>query len=473
MSFQQPIASAASQREVPPPPPDAVTEFDRLVAATQAAGFQVEGQPLARALADKAVVDRLEAMLCNPAALDGLRGRIRRIEFITDGALPPEFLREPDAKSETIYSQVVDYSLCKGCRLCIQVCPKHVYKDDGFGKPDRLRRDEECTGNAQCGQCVYVCPERAITTVIANPLHESTLFVLLPNPYAAAEARRAGSADFFLANPLAVDLPLQFEAAYDATDLAAAHRALDAAGFLPVLTVMGYEQHLIDAAEPQRLLELWAVENRRAPSWVLRAVGAVYASLPSLDGLRQGKYRFDTLIHRVIDEILYADIDIGLAGGRTLLANLLAECRIAEPVLGARQRPIGGLLPPGTSVAWKTPYGNEVPVYTQIERCLGPECALCVTHCPEGNGGETAAIRLVPLAPMAAIPAIVRGLSARLLRLDGSHAGVADAEDLLGRPAFAFEVDPDYCKSCGICIACCPHDVIEPAPRQFDMGGRA
>jgi NAD-dependent dihydropyrimidine dehydrogenase PreA subunit len=31
-------------------------------------------------------------------------------------------------------------------------------------------------------------------------------------------------------------------------------------------------------------------------------------------------------------------------------------------------------------------------------------------------------------------------------------------------------VNEDYCKSCGICIACRPHDVIEPAARSFDMG---
>jgi ferredoxin len=353
------------------------------------------------------------------------------------------------------------------------VCPKHVYKDDGFGKPDQTRRDEECTGNAQCGQCVYVCPERAITTVIANPLHESTLFVLLPNPYAAAQNKEGLPADFALANPLAVDEPLHVEAGYDPKDLPAAHRALEAASFLPVFEINGYDQHLVDAPSPEALLALWAQENGRTAAWVLRAVLAIYTSLPQLTGLKQGKYRFDTLIHRTIDEILYADIDTSSNGGRTLIENLLAESRIAEVTLGARRRPIGGLLPPGTSVAWKTPYGNEVPVYAQIEKCLGPECALCVTHCPEGNGGETAAIRFIPLVPLGAIPAIVRGLQARLLKLDGSHGSIGEAEDLLGKRAFAFEVNTDYCKSCGICIACCPHDVIEPAPRQFDMGGRA
>jgi ferredoxin len=43
-------------------------------------------------------------------------------------------------------------------------------------------------------------------------------------------------------------------------------------------------------------------------------------------------------------------------------------------------------------------------------------------------------------------------------------------EDLFGQQPFVFEVDPDYCKSCGRCISCCPHDVIEGAPRQFELG---
>jgi NAD-dependent dihydropyrimidine dehydrogenase PreA subunit len=93
-----------------------------------------------------------------------------------------------------------------------------------------------------------------------------------------------------------------------------------------------------------------------------------------------------------------------------------------------------------------------------------------VTHCPEGNGGETSAIKMIPLVPLGTIPALVRGLGAYLLKADGSHAKTEDLENLSGRQAFAFEVNEDYCKACGICIACCPHDVIEPAVRSFDMG---
>lgn len=472
MNINRPIASTAARRKVSPPSAEIVADLQALVAKAQAEGFHVEALPLARALVDKAAVARLRKLLFNAAALERLRGRARRIEFITEGSLPPEFLLEPATKSETIYSQIVDYTLCKGCRLCIQVCPKHVYKDDGFGKPSQARRDEECTGT-QCGRCVYVCPERAITTVIVNPLHESTLFVLLDNPYAKAEEREVGPADFALANPLAVDDPLRIDTPYDPEDLRAAHRVLETAGFLPVLEVMGSDKHLVDAPDPEQVLHIWAKENGRSPAWVLRAVRTIYAGLPTLAGLKQGNYRLDALIHRAIDEILYADIDTTSAGGKALLEGLLAESHVDESTLGSKRRPIGGLLPPATSIAWKTPYGNEVPAYTQMDKCLGPECALCVTHCPEGNGGEASAIRMVPLVPLGAIPAMVRGLQARLLRLDGSHGSIDAAEDLYGRQPFAFQVDADYCKSCGICIACCPHDVIEPTPRKFDMGGRA
>jgi NAD-dependent dihydropyrimidine dehydrogenase PreA subunit len=156
-----------------------------------------------------------------------------------------------------------------------------------------------------------------------------------------------------------------------------------------------------------------------------------------------------------------------------LLKSILDDAQLAQTHLGAKRRPIGGLLPAGTSTAWKTPYGNEVPVYSHLDKCLGPECALCVTHCPEGSGGENSAIRMIPLVPMGTMPALVRGLGAFLFKADGSHERIEDMEDLLGKQAFAFQVDTDYCKACGICIACCPHDVIEGAQRSFNMGEAA
>jgi len=471
MTLNIPVVSRTVRQQYAGPPAELVAEFDALVAIAAAQGFQLEGLPLARALLEPSAVSALSQLLLNGEALARLRGRAQRIEFISDGPLPPALLTEPAGKSETIYTQKVDYSLCKGCRLCIQVCPKQVYLDDGFGKPDELRHEAECTGNSQCGQCVYVCPERAISMSIVNPLRESTLFVLLENPYGRLQAGAPDQTDFEVANPLAVGEPLQLDGGYDPDDLAAAHRVLDAAAFYPVIEVMGSQKHLVDARDPHADLRQWAQSNGRSPDWVLRAVRALYAALPTLSGLKQGKYRLDTLIHRIIDELLHADVEPTGAEGRALFEQLLSESYDREAAMGSKRRPIGGLLPPGTSVAWKTPYGNEVPAYTHLDKCLGPECGLCVNHCPEGNGGDASAIRMVPMVPLGTIPTLVRGMRALLLRLDGAHASVDDAEDLFGKQAFAFRVDPDYCKACGICIACCPHDVIEATPRIFELGG--
>ncbi|MCK9380606.1 MAG: 4Fe-4S binding protein [Sulfuritalea sp.] len=472
MSLMNPVASTASQRQVAPPTAAWREEIDTLVDLARNEGYHVEGMPLAHALTGPDELKGLRQTLFNNASLAWLKSRVKRIEFIAEGPLPPELLLEPAAKSQPIYRQVIDYTLCKGCRLCIQVCPKHVYSDDGFGKPDELRHAEECTGNMQCAQCVYICPERAISLEMTNPLYESTLFVQLPNAYAMAEAARTPARDFFVPNPLTLNAELKV-GVLPVDDLAGANRVLEVAGFYPLIETRGVQKHFVDSREPDAELDRWARENGRSPRLVTRAVALLYRLLPSLEGVVQGQYELGAIIHRVADEILNAEIDPDTQGGLKLLKSILEESRIAQTHLGAKCRPIGGLLPPGTSTAWKTPYGNEVPVYSHLDKCLGPECALCVTHCPEGSGGEHSAIRMIPLVPLSTVPALVRGLKAFLLKADGSHSRIEDMEDLIGRQPFVFEVDADYCKSCGICISCCPHDVIEGAQRSFDMGEAA
>lgn len=59
---------------------------------------------------------------------------------------------------------VIDTESCKGCYLCIQVCPK---KSIAIGKklnskgyyPSEPDKEIECTG---CESCMLVCPEMAI-----------------------------------------------------------------------------------------------------------------------------------------------------------------------------------------------------------------------------------------------------------------------------------------------------------------------
>lgn len=51
---------------------------------------------------------------------------------------------------------------CKACKLCVDVCPKHILalaeeklNSKGF-HPVELHRPEECTA---CAVCAIVCPE--------------------------------------------------------------------------------------------------------------------------------------------------------------------------------------------------------------------------------------------------------------------------------------------------------------------------
>jgi len=67
---------------------------------------------------------------------------------------------------------VIDRERCKGCHMCIEVCPTKNIEEDkirnkkGYhparfkeGKKDQEKEQKECTGCAQCGT---VCPEIAI-----------------------------------------------------------------------------------------------------------------------------------------------------------------------------------------------------------------------------------------------------------------------------------------------------------------------
>lgn len=50
---------------------------------------------------------------------------------------------------------------CKGCNLCVTVCPKGILSLDEMGKI-RVDRPEECIG---CGLCEETCPDYAIRVV--------------------------------------------------------------------------------------------------------------------------------------------------------------------------------------------------------------------------------------------------------------------------------------------------------------------
>lgn len=59
----------------------------------------------------------------------------------------------------------IDQELCKGCKLCIEVCPKQLiyvaknYNSRGYNYMEHISSNI-CTG---CSLCAYMCPDSAIT----------------------------------------------------------------------------------------------------------------------------------------------------------------------------------------------------------------------------------------------------------------------------------------------------------------------
>ena len=61
---------------------------------------------------------------------------------------------------------IIDVDRCKGCGLCVSVCPQHILKlaDDRFNtkgyRPVGVTDLEQCTG---CGMCATICPDVVYT----------------------------------------------------------------------------------------------------------------------------------------------------------------------------------------------------------------------------------------------------------------------------------------------------------------------
>jgi hypothetical protein len=190
---------------------------------------------------------------------------------------------------------------------------------------------------------------------MADPLHASALFAT-GKPYARKPARREIPADFAVPNPLVALEELRI-----CPPMTSCKAIGCRCGRLHPCSSAWARLHFVDARDPEAELAAWARQNARSPEKAAPAVKLLYRALPGLPGVKEGKYAFDTLIHRLIDEIIHAGVAVESRGGTELLKSILEECREPHAYLGAKRRPIGGLLPPGTSTAWKTPYGNEVP----------------------------------------------------------------------------------------------------------------
>lgn len=59
---------------------------------------------------------------------------------------------------------------CKGCRLCVEVCPEHALalatalNRQGY-HPAELADPDACTG---CAHCARMCPEAAISVYVGS-----------------------------------------------------------------------------------------------------------------------------------------------------------------------------------------------------------------------------------------------------------------------------------------------------------------
>lgn len=56
---------------------------------------------------------------------------------------------------------VISHRLCKKCKICVEMCPKKVMKEDGEGYA-YLADPESCSN---CSLCEWVCPDYAVEIV--------------------------------------------------------------------------------------------------------------------------------------------------------------------------------------------------------------------------------------------------------------------------------------------------------------------
>ncbi len=89
----------------------------------------------------------------------------------TIGAVKAHETAASEAADETFVPLEIDAERCKGCGLCVAICPKHVLELEGsfvnpLGyHPVRLTDAATCTS---CALCARICPD-AVFAVYARP----------------------------------------------------------------------------------------------------------------------------------------------------------------------------------------------------------------------------------------------------------------------------------------------------------------
>jgi len=66
------------------------------------------------------------------------------------------------AKKKQLKRHVINREWCKGCGICVAMCPKHVLELDSKEKAVAVRT-EDCIA---CQLCEEVCPDLAIEVVV-------------------------------------------------------------------------------------------------------------------------------------------------------------------------------------------------------------------------------------------------------------------------------------------------------------------
>jgi len=59
----------------------------------------------------------------------------------------------------------IDLKLCKGCNVCVDICPLDVFKEGA--KAPVVAYPDECW---HCGACVMDCPKKALRLILPVPM---------------------------------------------------------------------------------------------------------------------------------------------------------------------------------------------------------------------------------------------------------------------------------------------------------------
>lgn len=55
---------------------------------------------------------------------------------------------------------IVNEQSCRGCELCVDICPTKVFEFDSVKRLCVVKHSEDCIA---CLSCSYICPSNAIT----------------------------------------------------------------------------------------------------------------------------------------------------------------------------------------------------------------------------------------------------------------------------------------------------------------------